>query len=418
MKKLAATLLAVILMFSLACPAFAQESTFIPSNGMEVLSAELDSKDVKDCVVVSSVTQAKNNETDVAEDSLKLLVELYDALSANTEKLPVEGEFRYIEMSDVSFAEAACIQNEEHMNDDKQTKNDVLEDSVLAVEFKLENVPEEGLMALAYVDGEWKVVENLTNLGDDKISCELEACGPVVFIESFGGSEVPASGNVPGSTAASGVSGEFVPSITYKDGLSITKVETNMVIDGKDWSEGIKECVEITSIAQAKEKSTDLSQEDRDFLLEVYEDLANGDMLLPLPGDYVIRDLVDISFKYENCTCDEEHGHKDECLADDGVTLTITFDMGVAPDAKVTVMTYIDNSWKDIKSVVNNGDGTVTCVFEDICPVAFVVDDNVVKTTPFTGDTAGQQLPLYAGTAVASAAGIALLMVLKRKLVA
>ena len=403
MKKLAATLLAVILMFSLVCPAFAQESTFIPSNGMEVLSAELDSKDVKDCVVVSSVPQAKNKETNVAEDSLKLLVELYDALSNDSIKLPVEGDFRYIEMSDVSFA----IETET-----------IKDGSVLAVEFKLENVPEEGLMALAYVEGEWKVLENVVNLGDGKVSCELEACGPVVFIESFGGSDVPASGNVPGSTAASGVSGEFVPSITYKDGLTITKVETNMVIDGKDWSEGIKECVEVTSIAQAKEKSTDLSQDDRDFLLEVYEDLANGDMLLPLPGDYVIRDLVDISFKYENCTCDEEHGHKDECLAGDGVTLTITFDMGVAPDAKVIVMTYIDNSWKDIKSVVNNGDGTVTCVFEDICPVAFVVDDNVVKTTPFTGDTAGQQLPLYAGTAAASAAGIALLMVLKRKLVA
>lgn len=403
MKKLAATLLAVILMCSLACPAFAQESTFIPSNGMEVLSAELDSKDVKDCVVVSSVPQAKNKETNVAEDSLKLLVELYDALSNDSIKLPVEGDFRYIEMSDVSFA----IETET-----------IKDGSVLAVEFKLENVPEEGLMALAYVEGEWKVLENVVNLGDGKVSCELEACGPVVFIESFGGSDVPASGNVPGSTATSGVSGEFVPSITYKDGLTITKVETNMVIDGKDWSEGIKECVEITSIAQAKEKSTDISQDDRDFLLEVYEDLANGDMLLPLPGDYVIRDLVDISFKYENCTCDEEHGHKDECLAGDGVTLTITFDMGVAPDAKVIVMTYIDNSWKDIKSVVNNGDGTVTCVFEDICPVAFVVDDNVVKTTPFTGDTAGQQLPLYAGTAAASAAGIALLMVLKRKLVA
>jgi hypothetical protein len=326
---------------------------------MEVLSAELDSKDVKDCVVVSSVTQAKNKETKVAEDSLKLLVELYDALSNDTIKLPVEGDFRYIEMSDVSFA----IETET-----------IKDGSVLAVEFKLENVPEEGLMALAYVDGEWKVVENVVNLGDGKVSCELEACGPVVFIESLGGSDVPASGSVPGSSSTSSVTGEFVPSITYKDGLTITKVESNMVIDGKDWSEGIKECVEVTSIAQAKEKSTDLSQDDRDFLLEIYEDLANGDMLLPLPGDYVIRELVDISFKYENCTCDEEHGHKAECLADDGVTLTITFDLGVAPDAKVTVMTYIDNSWKDIKSVVNNGDGTVTCVFEDICPVAICVE--------------------------------------------
>ena len=59
---------------------------------------------------------------------------------------------------------------------------------------------------------------------------------------------------------------EFAPSVGYKDGPEIDKAETD--------KEEVTPCLVITSILQAKEKKTDISQPDRDLLLEVYEKLS------------------------------------------------------------------------------------------------------------------------------------------------
>lgn len=420
MKKIVATLLAVILLLTLACPVYATESIFIPSNGMEVLRAEMENDDVKDCVIVTSVPEAKDQSTDITQEARDLLIEIYDALSAGSMQLPVEGEFRYLELADVSFAENACIQNVEHEDEDHKNKYEILHETnaVLTVEFELEIVPEGDLLVLAYIDEEWEIVENVTDLGDGKVVCTFEDICPVVFIDHKGdsGSEPPTEviTTEPGEYPID--SANFVPSITYKDGLEIKEAETNIeTIDGKSWGDGIDECVVVTSIAQAIEKSTDISQEDRDLLLEVYEAIAKGEMELPLKSDYVIRDLVDISFEYDDCRCIEEHGHKDECLAEDGVTLTLTFDMDVPASAHVTVMAYVDGEWSAIKSVVNNGDGTVTCIFEDICPVAFVVDETGNADGPLTGDAMGQNMWIWMTVMAACVVGITILLLMKRK---
>ena len=81
----------------------------------------------------------------------------------------------------------------------------------------------------------------------------------------------------------------FVPSISYKDGPEIEDAEMN--------GENVGDCIVITSIQQAKDKSTDIYQEDRDLLLEVYEKLNSGEMKLPIEEDHVIRELLDVSFK-------------------------------------------------------------------------------------------------------------------------
>lgn len=178
---------------------------------------------------------------------------------------------------------------------------------------------------------------------------------------------------------------EFTPSITYKDGPGIMDAYLGQE---NEEPEEVDDCVVVTTIEQAEEKSTDISQEDRDLLLEVYEQLEDGSMELPLDGDYVIRDLVDVSFEYEDCRQIEEHGHKDEVLAQEGTTLTVTFDLGVGPFEEVIVLVYLDGQWVRVENVKNNGDGTVTCEFEDICPVAFVVEDKESAQNPATGDTA------------------------------
>lgn len=198
----------------------------------------------------------------------------------------------------------------------------------------------------------------------------------------------------------------FVPSIGYKDGPDIEDATMN--------GEEIDDCLVVSSLKQAEEKTTDISQEDRDLLLDVYEQLSNGSMELPLEHEnYVIRELVDVSFEKSDCV-DKDHGHK-EWLAEEGNTITITFDLGVKDTTDVVVLVYVDGQWVSAESVVNNGDGTITCVLEDICPVAFVVDANAEEEPPKTGDQAGNDLLLWAVLMTASAAAIVVLSVQRRR---
>jgi len=202
------------------------------------------------------------------------------------------------------------------------------------------------------------------------------------------------------TATAFAATGTFVPSITYKDGPDVEDV----VLGGED----VSECLEVTSITEAEEGSTDISQQDRDELLDVYEKLEEGSMTLPIEGDdYVIRELVDVSFKKSVCI-DEEHG-KEEELAKEGVTISVTFDLGVDADTEVKVFTYVDGKWSPAVSVTNNGDGTVTCVFEDICPVAFCVQKDAETVAPETGDNAGSQLYIWIAIMVISLAAIIVL---------
>lgn len=201
----------------------------------------------------------------------------------------------------------------------------------------------------------------------------------------------------------------FVPSISYKDGPTIE----DATLDG----ENVSGCVVVTSILEAKDKTTDITQEERDTLLEVYEKLSDGSMKLPgLPDDYVIRDLVDVSFEYNDCRVIEEHGHKDQVLKGDA-TLTVDFDLGIGKNTEVVVMIYVDGEWQIVKDVTNNGDGTITCVFDDICPVVFAVKQSDIKEglMPKTGDVFGQNLTLWIGVMAVSAVVLIAVVIVYRK---
>ena len=197
------------------------------------------------------------------------------------------------------------------------------------------------------------------------------------------------------------IAADFVPSITYKGGPEVQSAE----LDGQ----GVGDCVVITSIAEAEEKTTDITDEERALLLEVYEKLEDGSMTLPLDGDYVIRELVDVSFEFSDCREIEEHNHKDQQLKQEKVTLTVVFDLNVSKADEIVVMTYIDGKWEPIESVVNNGDGTITCVFEDVCPVAFAVKDTTSAENPKTGDMLAADMTLWVTLMVFSVAALAVL---------
>lgn len=209
---------------------------------------------------------------------------------------------------------------------------------------------------------------------------------------------------------------EFVPSIEYKYGVELMSVE----LDGEE----IDPCLIISNIKEAKEKTTDITQHDRDLLQSVYEKLLSGEMTLPLEHKYVIRDLVDVSFRYNDCRQNPEHGDKEEILDKEGVTLTITFKMGIKANEEIKVLTFmegeaaartgsqkVNGQWVPAKSVKNNGDGTLTVEFEDICPVAFVVEKD--ETIAPTGDTAGDNLVFLVIAMVVCAAGIVVLVSMK-----
>lgn len=200
---------------------------------------------------------------------------------------------------------------------------------------------------------------------------------------------------------AMAASDTFVPSIGYKDGP-----ECEDAVLGGEYVGG---CIVVSSIKQAKEKTTDIYQEERDLLLELYEKIETGAMKLPMENSgYVVRELVDVSFVKSGCV-EDPHGHEEDLL-EEGTTITVTFDLGVWANTHVQVLVYVDGQWVAPVRVVNNGNGTVTCEFENIGPVAFCVDPSVETESPKTGDTAGQGLWIWILLLGVSAAALVLLV--------
>ena len=157
----------------------------------------------------------------------------------------------------------------------------------------------------------------------------------------------------------------FVPSISYKDGIEIVLAEMN--------SEDMMGCIIVTSVSGAKNTLTDITNEERALLLDVYERLENESLKLPINSEYVIRDLVSIDFKNAGCV-EAGHGHK-EWLEKDNTFIKITFKNKKVEEGKqLKVYTYHEGKWI-LNETVFNEDGTITVTFEDIGPVAFCIVD-------------------------------------------
>lgn len=206
----------------------------------------------------------------------------------------------------------------------------------------------------------------------------------------------------------------FVPSIGYKDNPDVDGEIELIDEDDKVVEKLDSECLEITPVSEAMDTPADQRSDSDKLLVEVYEQLTDGTMKLPFDesmGDMVIRDLFDASL-----ICGDVHtdpSHVDE-LAKPGVYIRITFDIGVKKDTEVVVMAYVDGVWAPIESVVNNGDGTVTCVFEQICPIAFCVEEQGAEP-PHTGDINGMELVFWGALMLASLAGVVAMLVIPNR---
>jgi hypothetical protein len=197
----------------------------------------------------------------------------------------------------------------------------------------------------------------------------------------------------------------FVPSISYKDGPDVEDAKLN--------DEDVETCLVITSIKQAQEQTTDIYQHERDLLLDIYQQLTKNDMQLPLDDDYVVRELLDVSFRKEDCV--EADHKKEELLSQPNVTLTVTFRMNIDTDTDLVVLVWVEDHWEKVEKVTINKDNTVTCEFETIGPVAFCVNTQDEKP-PQTGDALGARLLLWVLLMAVSLVAVIALLVNRRKL--
>lgn len=212
---------------------------------------------------------------------------------------------------------------------------------------------------------------------------------------------------------------EFVPSISYKDSPDIVptkdpdgKTAIGTIIDNKADGKQIgylyDGCLLVTPVADAQ-KSTSIPANAKEQLIMVYNSLRDGFMMIPyelldpeLKGEeMVVRDLFDISFL---CL---DHP---ELVKQEGVVVKITFDLNLPADAQVYPMVYSNGKWTPAVSNKNNGDGTVTCAFENVGAVVFAVRQDAPPSQ--TGDMVGGNLPLWIAVMSLSALALIVLLVL------
>lgn len=193
---------------------------------------------------------------------------------------------------------------------------------------------------------------------------------------------------------------EFVPSISYKDHPEIT--DDPVIKD--DAQEDVED---VTLVVTPVSDALDVPEGERDemetTLVDVYEQLKDGDMKLPDPGDddqyYVVRDLFDIS------VVDDEGNDVDVS------TVEVTFDLGLEEGAEVVVMVY-DGEWKIVEDIVYNNDGSVTVIFDTLGPVAFCIENEGSSTT---GDKMAKELGLWITLMAVSACAIVVLIATRRR---
>lgn len=213
---------------------------------------------------------------------------------------------------------------------------------------------------------------------------------------------------------------EFVPSISYKGTPNVVAIKDQ---SGNDAAAAIRDaagtvtgyvydtCMILTPVSNAADDAQ-VPAEVKKELQALYAALNDGTMKLPYGDgvkaeDMVIRDLFDVSWR---CS----HGHA-AALEPNGIVFEMTFDLGVAKDATVVVMTYKNETWGEIAKVVNNGDGTVTCTFEHLCPVAISVLSETAGNPDDAGDAIGGNMHLWIALMVVSAAAVVVMAASRRK---
>lgn len=214
----------------------------------------------------------------------------------------------------------------------------------------------------------------------------------------------------------------FVPSIGAKPAPDVLIAE--LLVDGKVVEEINDHCLLITPVANAIKNEVDprLPETAKNLLVDVYEKLSNNTMKLPAdvlenhfklnPNSVVVRELVDISW-----VCKEVNPTHAEKMVAENTQLRITFQMnGIKKGTKIGVMSYNDKDgiWESIADVSVTQDNMVTCTFDHLCPVVFVVD----KSVDNTGDASRTEMMFWTFALVASTAALVVMVSKRRRMTA
>lgn len=223
----------------------------------------------------------------------------------------------------------------------------------------------------------------------------------------------------------------FVESITNKGApelIVIDQIEGKDVVgfvttpDNEILNPEFEDCFDIYSMQDViNDKTPDDVKEE---MTKVFDDLSDKDANLNdlCPGlDEIVKekwgpdksadDLVVKDFFYIDENCDE---FKDAFK--DGNTIDLTFNVDIPAGTFITAMVYVDGKWVPVDNCVNNGDGTITVTFSQICPVAFLVPGttmNADTVSPATNDISGAIT--WGIVMVASLAAIAFLVIYRRR---
>jgi len=196
------------------------------------------------------------------------------------------------------------------------------------------------------------------------------------------------------------------------------QMDAEEALQGEKLSNVMQDCLLITPVSKVDAQEA-LPDEAAEILKTVYEELSQGDMKLPYEkvenvkaDEMVILELLDLSWLCGTETSNHDHPTEVE---PEGVVFDVTFKLGVSADAKVVVMTYKNGEWNPIAGVTNNGDGTVTCVFEHLCPVAISVEqaEKDAIDNAQTGDDAN--IGVWVGVMAVALIGLLVLVIVYRR---
>jgi hypothetical protein len=188
-------------------------------------------------------------------------------------------------------------------------------------------------------------------------------------------------------------------STEYMDCLVISSI--NDALSGKELPEGVKEeLIKVYDEMKEGAKISDLCPELKDIVKEKWGNDKNVD-------DLVVKDLFDVT-DY----CEDLKTH-----LNGGSILDLTFNVGIPSGSFITAMVYVDGKWVPVHDCINNGDGTVTVKFTQICPVAFLVPggngQNMDVVSPTTGDA--MDVIIWGSVMLISLGAIVALIIYRRK---
>ncbi len=110
---------------------------------------------------------------------------------------------------------------------------------------------------------------------------------------------------------------------------------------------------------------------------EVLDAQSLQELEATIPEGMVVRDFFDVTLVGTYAT-----------MFDEGKKLSIKFDISADANEKIMVLTRCsdESGWQFVESINVNEDGTVTVVFDELCPVIFLTDAEGVVESPATSD--------------------------------